>query len=98
RGSCTCRSRAPRKGKYEGGMGSWQHSSWSSAEHVLHCVAGSHSVATAPGSSDRSWRIGLLTSSDPGAVEEWLAFNAFVWRAGERKSRLSFLPRVGFAQ
>ena len=44
RGSCPCRSRAPRKGKYEGGMGSWQYSSWSSAEHVLHCVAGPHSV------------------------------------------------------
>ena len=47
RGSCPCRSRAPRKGKYEGGMGSWQYSSWSSAEHVLNCVAGSHSVVTA---------------------------------------------------
>ena len=46
RGSCPCRSRALRKGKYEGGMGSRQHSSWSCAEHVLHCVAGSHSVAT----------------------------------------------------
>ena len=59
RGLCPCRSGAPRKGKYERGMGSWQHSSWSSAEHILHCVAGSHSVATAPGSSDRSWRTGL---------------------------------------
>ena len=49
RGSCPCRSGAPRKGKYERGMGSWQHSSWSSAEHVLHCVAGSHSVVTASG-------------------------------------------------
>ena len=39
----------PRKGKYERGTGSWQHSSWSSAEHVLHCVAGSHSVVTASG-------------------------------------------------
>ena len=47
RGSCLCRSRAPRKGKYGGGMESWQYSSWSSAEHVLRCVAGSHSVATA---------------------------------------------------
>ena len=56
RGSCPCRSRAPWKREYEGGTGSWQHSSWSSAEHVLHCVAGSHSAATAPGSSDRSWR------------------------------------------
>jgi hypothetical protein len=27
RGSCPCRLRAPRKGKYEGGMGSWQYSS-----------------------------------------------------------------------
>ena len=53
RGSCPCRSRAPRKGKYEGGMGSWQYSSWSSAEHVLHCVAGSHSVATASGMAEQ---------------------------------------------
>ena len=59
RESCPCRSGVPRKGKYEGGTGSWQHSSWSSAEHVLHCIAGSHSAATAPGSSDRSWRRGL---------------------------------------
>jgi len=49
RESCPCRSGVPRKGKYERGMGSWQHSSWSSAEHVLHCVAGSHSVITASG-------------------------------------------------
>ena len=41
---CPCRSGVPRKGKYEGGTGSWQHSSWISAEHVLHCIAGSHSV------------------------------------------------------
>jgi len=38
---------------------------------------------------------GGLTSSDPGAVEEWLAFNDFVRRAGERKGRLSFLSRGG---
>ena len=38
---------------------------------------------------------GGLTPSDPGAVEEWLAFNASVRRAGERKSRLSFLSRGG---
>jgi hypothetical protein len=49
RGSCPCRLGAPRKGKYEEGMRSWQYSSWSSAEHVLHCVAGSHSVVTASG-------------------------------------------------
>ena len=49
RESCPCRSGVPRKGKYERGTGSWQHSSWSSAEHVLHCVAGSHSVVTASG-------------------------------------------------
>ena len=59
RGSRPCRSRAPRKGKYEGCMGSWQYRSWSSVEHVLHCIAGSHNAATAPGSSDRSWRTGL---------------------------------------
>ena len=53
RGSCPCRSRAPRKGKYEGGMGSWQYSSWSSADHVLHCVAGFHSVATASGMTEQ---------------------------------------------
>jgi len=53
RGSCPCRSRAPRKGNYEGGMGSWQYSSWSSAEHVLHCVTGSHSVATASGMAEQ---------------------------------------------
>ena len=54
RESCPCRSGVPRKGKYEGGTGSRQHSSWSSAEHVLHCVAGSHSVVTASGSRGRS--------------------------------------------
>ena len=31
-----------------------------------------------------------LTPSDPDVVEEWLAFNASVRRAGERKGRLSF--------
>jgi len=40
-------------GKFEGGMRSWQHSGWSSAEHVLHCVAGSHSVATASGMTEQ---------------------------------------------
>ena len=30
-----------------------------------------------------------------GAVEEWLAFNAFVRRAGERQGRLSLMPRGG---
>jgi hypothetical protein len=53
RGSCSCRSGAPRKGKYEGGMGSWQYSSWSSVEHVLYCVAGSHSVVTASGMAEQ---------------------------------------------
>ena len=53
RGSCPCRSRAPRKGKYEGGTGSWQYSSWSSAEHVLYCVVGSHSIATAFGMAEQ---------------------------------------------
>ena len=38
---------------------------------------------------------GVLAPSDPGAVEEWLAFNASVRRAGERKGRLSFLSRSG---
>ena len=47
-GTCPCRSRVPRRGKYKGSMGSWQHSGWSSAEHVSHSIAGSHSVATAP--------------------------------------------------
>ena len=43
----------PRKVKYEGGTGSWQYSSWSSAEHVLHCITGSHSVATAFGMAEQ---------------------------------------------
>ena len=38
---------------------------------------------------------GGLTPSDLGAVEEWLAFNASVRRAGERKGRLSFTSRGG---
>ena len=37
---------------------------------------------------------GGLTPSDLGAVEEWLAFNASVRRAGEWQGRLSFTPRV----
>ena len=41
------------RGKYEGGMGSWQHSGWSSAEHVLYCVAGSHSAATTSGMAEQ---------------------------------------------
>ena len=48
RGPCPCHSRIPRRGKYKRSTGSWQHSGWSSAEHVSHNVAGSHSVATAP--------------------------------------------------
>jgi hypothetical protein len=46
---CPCRSRVPRRGKYKGSMGIWQHSCWSSAEHVSHSITGSHSVTTAPG-------------------------------------------------
>ena len=38
---------------------------------------------------------GGLAPSGPGAVEEWLAFNASVRRAGERKGRLSFPSRGG---
>ena len=38
---------------------------------------------------------GGLTPSDLGAVEEWLAFNTSVRRAGERKGRLSFSSRGG---
>ena len=49
RESCPCRSGVPRKRKYERGTGSWQHSSWRSAEHVLHCAASSHSIVTASG-------------------------------------------------
>ena len=38
---------------------------------------------------------GGLMLSDLGAVEEWLAFNASVRRAGERKGRLSFTSKGG---
>ena len=38
---------------------------------------------------------GGLTPPVLGAVEEWLAFNAFVRRAGERKGRLSLSSRGG---
>ena len=38
---------------------------------------------------------GGLTPFVLGAVEEWLAFNAPVRRAGERKGRLSFTSRGG---
>ena len=48
RGPCPCRSRVLWRGKYKGSTGIWQHSGWSSAEHVSHSIAGSHSVATAP--------------------------------------------------
>jgi ribosomal protein S27E len=41
------------EGKVEGGMGSWQHSGWSSAEHVLHCIACSHSIATVSGMAEQ---------------------------------------------
>ena len=82
-------------------MGSWQYSGWSSAEHVLHCVAGFHNVTTASGMAEQlpeladgtlvtaTAQSGCLTPSDPGAVEEWLAFNASVRQAGEQKGRLS---------
>ena len=52
RGSCPCHPRAPGREKFEGGMRSWQHSGWSSAEDVSHCVTGSHSITTASGSDD----------------------------------------------
>ena len=38
---------------------------------------------------------GCLTPPVLGAVAEWLAFNAFVRRAGERQGRLSLMPRDG---
>ena len=41
------------EGKVRRSMGSWQYSGWSSAEHVLHCVAGSHSIATASGMAEQ---------------------------------------------
>ena len=56
RGPCPCRSRVPRRGKYKGSMGIWQHSGWSSAEHVSHSVISSHSVATASGTRGNEWR------------------------------------------
>jgi hypothetical protein len=41
---------------------------------------------------------GGLSPSGPGAVEEWLAFNASVRRAGERKGCLSFPSRVASSE
>ena len=38
---------------------------------------------------------GGLTPPVLGAVAEWLAFNVFVRRAGERQGRLSLMPRDG---
>ena len=38
---------------------------------------------------------GGLTPPVPGAVAEWLAFNAFVRRAVGRRGHLSFVPRGG---
>ena len=35
------------------------------------------------------------TPSVLGAVKEWLAFNAFVRRAGERQGHLSLVPKGG---
>ena len=40
-------------------------------------------------------RNGGLTLSVLGDVEEWLAFNASVRKAGERQGRLSYTPRGG---
>ena len=81
RGPCPCCSRVPRRGKHEGSMGSWQHSGWSSAEHVSHSIASSHSGTAASGMAEQCPELadgtpitatvgsGGLTSSDPGAVE-----------------------------
>ena len=38
---------------------------------------------------------GGLTPPVLGAVVEWLAFNVFVRRAGERQGRLALMPRDG---
>ena len=88
-------------------MESWQHSGWSSAEHVLHCVTDSHSIATASGMAEQVPELadktpvtatvgnGGLTPSVLSAVVEWLAFNASVRRAGERQGRWSLMPRGG---
>jgi hypothetical protein len=93
--------------KHEGSTGSWQHSGWSSTEHVSHSIVGSHSGAAASGMAEQCPELGDgtpvtatmgnggSTSSDPGAVEEWLAFNASVRRAGEQKGHLSFPSRRG---
>ena len=71
------------------------------------CVVGSHRVRTAPGMAAQWSELadgtsvtatvgnGGLTLSDPSPVEQWLAFNASVRRAGERKCRLSFPSRGG---
>jgi hypothetical protein len=68
----------------------------------VQCVAGSHSVATAPGMVEQrpelvdgtpsavAVRSGGLTPSDPGDAAELLAFNAYVHRAGERMGHFSF--------
>ena len=53
RGSCPYRSRVLLRGKYKGSTGSWQHSGWSSAEHVSQSAAGSHSGATASGMAEQ---------------------------------------------
>ena len=86
---------------------SWQNSNGSCAEHVSYRVAGSHSVAIASGLAEQCPGLadgtpvtatvgnGGLTPSDLGVVEEWLAFNASVRRAGERKGCLSFSSRGG---
>ena len=60
-GTCPCRSRVPRRGKFEGGTGSWQYSGWSSAEQS--CAA-SQVPTVSPQrpvfrNSDRSWRTRL---------------------------------------
>ena len=41
------------EGKVQRRYGELAVSSWSSAEHVLHCIAGSHSIATAFGMAEQ---------------------------------------------
>ena len=66
-----------------------------------------HSVATASGMGEQGAELadgtpitatvgnGGMTPSDLGAMEEWLALNASVRRAGERQGRLSLMLRCG---
>ena len=67
----------------------------------------SHSAATASGMAEQGPELadgtpvtvtvgnGGLTPSVLSVVEEWLALNASVRRAGERQGRLSLMPRGG---